>query len=110
MSSKDVSKRPSAVGPDPTESKKSQINLEGSTSQNQVRSGSMSEGGPGAVDVDSISAASRRAAGMLTVSNALTSIFIGTEIGQVVLADWLRNKDGTINQEQGQRGKKTKTT
>jgi len=103
VSSKDLNKTPS--GNLPASPQKSVIKLDGSASQTQQsRAGSISESGPG-VDVEAISAASRRAAGMLNVlSTAQTSIFVGTELGQTILCDWLRNKDGTINQEQGQRG------
>ncbi|CAG7727820.1 unnamed protein product [Allacma fusca] len=51
----------------------------------------------GDADFDNINAMAKRAGGMMSTTNALTSFFAGTETGHVALIDWLRNKDGSIN-------------
>ncbi len=103
-SSKELEKTSSGTVEGPVGSQKSHLSVPSDGTTADHHSVSNIEASTG-VDVESISAASRRAAGMLNVlSSAQTSIFIGTELGQVILSDWLRNKDGTINQEPGQRG------
>jgi len=54
------------------------------------------------VDVESVP---RPAAGILNaVSSVQSSIFIGSELGEVGLVDWLKNKDGPVATESGLRG------